>query len=379
MAFDFPASPTAGQVFTPPGGPTYVFQTPTWLLQGEAHPIPDDAPADGYTFGRNNNAWVSGGTMHVNVGIQNAHPGIGLVKLDPTKNCFIQGYNGSDVTDVRFGIALVNEEPETGANAGSNFQIFAYDDNGSLPGISVLYVTRATGSAKFGNAVSAFNDSSFGFGFDGANRYIGAGTSTYFIVQGSDGTMAYSYIGANRFWVDGTAANFHVASQAFKPGGGPWTASSDARIKTVNGTYDLGLEEILQLNPVRYTYKGNDTPAPPAAMPKMPDPDNPESEPENTDPVIVPYPNSPHHLVAIEAKEYVGLVAQDVESIFPTMVQQEAGYIDGAPVADIRTLDTNELIYALINSVKTLTARIEALEGAAPVATTTTITRAKKK
>src|SRR5262245_59391975 len=33
-AFDFPASPVDGQEFTPPGGPTYVFQTPVWLLKG---------------------------------------------------------------------------------------------------------------------------------------------------------------------------------------------------------------------------------------------------------------------------------------------------------------------------------------------------------
>jgi hypothetical protein len=36
MAFDFPASPTNGQVFTPPGGPTYVWQSPRWLVQGSA-------------------------------------------------------------------------------------------------------------------------------------------------------------------------------------------------------------------------------------------------------------------------------------------------------------------------------------------------------
>jgi len=31
MAFDFPAAPTEGQVFTPPGGPTYVYHAPAWL------------------------------------------------------------------------------------------------------------------------------------------------------------------------------------------------------------------------------------------------------------------------------------------------------------------------------------------------------------
>lgn len=36
MAFDFPASPTNGQVFTPPGGPTYTYDLPgtKWLVTG---------------------------------------------------------------------------------------------------------------------------------------------------------------------------------------------------------------------------------------------------------------------------------------------------------------------------------------------------------
>lgn len=34
MAFDFPASPTNGQIFTPLGGPTYIYRSPVWQLQG---------------------------------------------------------------------------------------------------------------------------------------------------------------------------------------------------------------------------------------------------------------------------------------------------------------------------------------------------------
>ena len=32
--YDFPASPTEGQTFHPPGGPIYVFSSPKWLIQG---------------------------------------------------------------------------------------------------------------------------------------------------------------------------------------------------------------------------------------------------------------------------------------------------------------------------------------------------------
>ena len=48
----------------------------------------------------------------------------------------------------------------------------------------------------------------------------------------------------------------------------------------------------------------------------------------------------------------------------PEMVTQHAATIDGQPVSDLRVLDTTPLLYALVNSIKTLVARIEVLEAA---------------
>ena len=60
---------------------------------------------------------------------------------------------------------------------------------------------------------------------------------------------------------NGAAGNFTVVNNnAFKPGGGAWAVTSDERIKTVTGEYEAGLDEVLQLRPVTYVYKGNDTP-----------------------------------------------------------------------------------------------------------------------
>ena len=46
MAFDFPATPSEGQIFTPPGGPTYTYQAPVWkaLGQGQFVYIGDTPP-----------------------------------------------------------------------------------------------------------------------------------------------------------------------------------------------------------------------------------------------------------------------------------------------------------------------------------------------
>jgi hypothetical protein len=117
-----------------------------------------------------------------------------------------------------------------------------------------------------------------------------------------------------------------LTGDGYKPGGGPWTDSSDARIKTVVGDYSRGLPAIKQLLPVRYSFKGNDA----------------------------------KH--AADGKEHIGLVAQTVETVMPEMVTTTTGSIDGKPVTDLRMLDSNALVFALVNCVQELSQRIEALE-----------------
>ena len=72
-------------------------------------------------------------------------------------------------------------------------------------------------------------------------------------------------------------------------------------------------------------------------------------------------PNSPPI-----STEFVGFVAQELETVFPDMVSQREGYIDGEAVTDLRDVDVSSLIYALVNSVKQLKAEIEALKRGAP-------------
>jgi len=153
------------------------------------------------------------------------------------------------------------------------------------------------------------------------------------------------------------SGGFTVTGSAWKPGGGPWADSSDERIKNVIGPYDPGLAELKQLNPILYTFKGNDTNEEPSnGYNPDADPDTPEPPP------TVPYPNSPHFQVATDGTQFVGLVAQEVEAIFPGMVSKRTGYIDGEQVDDLRDLNTTNMIFALVNAVKELAARVEALE-----------------
>jgi hypothetical protein len=152
-----------------------------------------------------------------------------------------------------------------------------------------------------------------------------------------------------------SGVNLVLMGGAYKPGGGAWLDSSDSRIKNIAGDYLTGLDAVAQLRPVTFTFKGNDTGEPPSHIPLA-------DGTKSSEPVTVPYPNSPHYQAALEGKTYHGLVAQEVEPLFPEMVAHRDGYIDGAAVTDLRDLDTTPLIFALINAIKELKARVEALE-----------------
>lgn len=102
---------------------------------------------------------------------------------------------------------------------------------------------------------------------------------------------------------------------ALKPGGGSWDALSDKRLKDVDGTYTPGLREISALKPVRFHYKKN----------------NALHQPSD--------------------REFVGLIAQDVQPHFPEAVRKEKdGYY---------RLDTTPISFAVINAIKELKAENE--------------------
>jgi hypothetical protein len=155
--------------------------------------------------------------------------------------------------------------------------------------------------------------------------------------------------------------DFRDDGTAYKPGGGTWLDLSDERIKNVLGDYTSGLDAITALRPVRFTYKGNDSAS---------DPSTGLKEGELTP--SVPYMTTMHHDVAVEAKEFIGLVAQEAEVPMPEIILQGEGWIDGVQVNDLRSLDSTPLIFALINAVKELktineqlTARVAVLEAGA--------------
>ena len=133
--------------------------------------------------------------------------------------------------------------------------------------------------------------------------------------------------------------NFLCTGGGFQPGGGLWNNSaSDVRVKNVVGPYPRGLAELLEMLPKLYTFKGNDN---------YVAPDGGIGQPIHTD----------------TTKQYIGLIAQDCEPYMPELVTTTSAYIDGVLQTDVRQLNATGVIYALVNAVAELDARLKALEG----------------
>jgi hypothetical protein len=335
---------------------------------------------------------------------------------------------GNSGANPRWAIKIGDETAESGGNAGSDLAFLRFGDAGGYLG-NPLLIKRLNGEAIFNGYITLNCPSGGGINVTtpgvadcalalkkgaagAANTITGAtGNSSRWIMclgnwnnetsynVGSD-FMLYRCDGggnlwdapiqipretgqvvcSNLFWPNGGIymvninnrwtpdGNLVVSARGYCPGGGSWIDISDARTKNVEAEYKRGLDDIAKLNPMIYTFKANETPEPPAwkPLPKKFDPEGKEiPEPQRKAPTTAPYENSHHHDVAVAAKPFVGLIAQDVDQVMPEMVTKRAGFIDGVEVPDIHELDTTPLIYALLNAVKELKARVEQLEAAA--------------
>jgi hypothetical protein len=109
-----------------------------------------------------------------------------------------------------------------------------------------------------------------------------------------------------------------VNGSAAKVGGGSWSDFSDVRLKDIHGSYEHGLAEIDRLNPILYSYRGdNDLDLP-------------------TD------------------KEYVGVSAQEVQTVIPEAVERNnKGYL---------MVNNDPIIWAMVNAIKELKTEIDQLK-----------------
>jgi len=110
-----------------------------------------------------------------------------------------------------------------------------------------------------------------------------------------------------------------VNGNASKVGGGSWVVYSDNRLKTIAGTFDAGLNEVLKLQPIRYRYKK----------------DNPLHLPDE--------------------REHIGFSAQEVQKIIPGAISENSqGYL---------MLNSDPILWAMLNAIKDQQKTIKELMG----------------
>jgi len=116
---------------------------------------------------------------------------------------------------------------------------------------------------------------------------------------------------------------------ATKSTGTTWANPSDPRLKTDVGLYTHGLAELCQLEPITYRYTGE----------------------AGTLPDVLCY----------------GLDAAAVQPIMPECVGTMQGKLtdDATESTELLTLDISPMIFAMVNAVKELAARVAALEAPA--------------
>lgn len=114
---------------------------------------------------------------------------------------------------------------------------------------------------------------------------------------------------------------------AAKPSTNTWTIASDARIKDVTGEYTKGLDAVISLRPITYRYNGK------AGM-------------------------------VDDGEDKISIIAQEAINAFPECVGSYMTKLNEDDEEETEVLNWNghALTFALVNSIKELVARIEALE-----------------
>jgi len=289
------------------------------------------------------------------------------------------GANGCRIITTKAGslrwiISAGEATAEAGSNAGTNFLIDRYSDAGTYLG-TPFSIDRASGYTTISNPLTLGNalligaanpyivvngvnfmtmdavDAGYTQIFDNSGSislYLGGSASGYQNIYRQDqhifrnraGTNRMSLTSDNNAYHSSVSHNFQGAggtpSQAtinstncYKPGGGTWADISDERLKHNVEDYKRGLDALAGLRPVTYQFNGKgDT--------------------------------------ADDGRVFTGLIAQEVREVMPEMVGTRRGRLnkDDEEETDLLTLDATSLIYALLNAVRELSAKVAALEAA---------------
>jgi len=193
---------------------------------------------------------------------------------------------------------------------------------------AVKFIPAATGSAGAAVVATPQNGGSDGVGVVSATAaYAGRAIYEFPIGDQFKPTANGMFINAYGNVGIGKTPSYQLelsTNSAAKPTSSAWTVSSDARLKTVLGNWERGLEDVCRLRPVKYRLNGK-------------------------------------YGTTDDGKEHVSVIAQEAAQVIPEMVGTFSG--SETPESDpvtLYNLDTNCLQWCFVNAIKELKAIVEA-------------------
>jgi len=172
--------------------------------------------------------------------------------------------------------------------------------------------------ANENNTIQFFEAGSFkaSFGWDTVNDRL-------FCYQGGSNVL---YVEGGRLGIKYSAPSYDlqlISNSAAKPTSGSWTVASDSRLKTDVKPFNDGLETLMQINPVWFTYNGK------ADMPQ---------------------------------ETGVGTIAQELAEIAPYMINDWEHKGESGNYTTYYAVDYGAMDFILINSIQEQQKEIESLK-----------------
>lgn len=275
------------------------------------------------------------GNLYINKGAPTAF----LQKTGNLQEAAIYAYQG---TNPRWGLALGDASSETGSNAGCDFALYRYADNGSFLG-TAMSIIRSTGVVTFNNAVQTSSNVYAALGFSAlgtANNWVARSTSyqiegsyrtVYGVSMDSTGDTANLRAWHNpgvesfvRLSVGGSGHYMQVNNSGVGIFTGGYGGTSDQRVKYDNQRITGALDKVDQLH--GYTFIRADMYGMKGKMPRR-----------------------------------AGLIAQDVLKVLPEAVFVPENYNAEKWQGDLLALESAGVIGLLVEAVKEQRAEVKAL------------------
>jgi len=90
------------------------------------------------------------------------------------------------------------------------------------------------------------------------NANTGSSYSTLnYAIGGTNKVLTFYQVSNTSFYIQNSSAGVYLTA-----GGTSWTSNSDLRLKNVTGTYTNALADIAQIQPVKFTWKADETNTP---------------------------------------------------------------------------------------------------------------------